>query len=85
LGEPGGHMDAIQELEVVRIARLNEPSRPVIGSAAFSRQPSVGDIGTVVAVLGGGAMYTVECVNKDGMTDWLCDFERGEIEAIRIA
>jgi hypothetical protein len=78
-------MDAIQELEVVRVAQLSGSTRPVIGSGTSIRQPAVGDIGTVVAVLGGGAMYTVECVNEDGLTDWLCDFERSEIEANRIA
>lgn len=73
-------MSEISEIETVRVVRLNDPSRPVIGSGAHTRQPQVGDVGTVVSVMGGGTWFTVECVNSDGKTSWLCDFDRAEIE-----
>lgn len=75
----------ILELEMVRVAKLNEPARPVIGSGDRTRQPRPGDMGTVVAVLGKGEKYTVECVDENGMTAWLCDFDADELETIRIA
>lgn len=78
-------MESIAELEMVRVVGLGEPSRPVIGSGGRTRQPKLGDVGTVVAIMGGGRKYTVECVDDDGMTAWLCDFDRDELDPIRIA
>lgn len=74
--------DEIRELDTVRIAKLNEGSRPVIGSGVHQRQPKLGDVGAVVAIMGDGESYTVECVSEGGMTDWLCDFDRDELEMI---
>ncbi|MBK6696896.1 MAG: hypothetical protein IPG50_32640 [Myxococcales bacterium] len=44
------------------------------------RQPRVGDLGTIVNVLGENA-FTVECVDEGGLTLWLADFLTEELEA----
>jgi hypothetical protein len=41
-----------RELEVVRVVRLLTPTREVDGTAGLSRQPRVGDVGSIVHVLG---------------------------------
>lgn len=62
-----------RELDVVRVAKLLEPSRSVYGSDAVVRQPSVGDVGAIVNVLGDD-VFTVECVDSTGRTVWVADF-----------
>lgn len=72
----------IAELDSVRVVRLLEPKAPE-GSAKMVRQPRVGDTGTVVGIretARGDRIYTVECVNREGLTEWLVGFWRGEIE-----
>ena len=71
----------LRELEVVRVVRLIMPTRTVDGTPAVVRLPSVGDIGTVVHVLGEDE-FTVECVDADGLTAWLADFVGGELERV---
>jgi hypothetical protein len=69
-----------RELEVVRVVRLLTPTREVCGTAGVSRQPRVGDVGSIVHVLGPRA-FIVECVDPEGLTAWVADFEAEELEA----
>ena len=43
------------------------------------RQPRVGDVGAIVDLLG-PSRFIVECINEDGDTVWLADFEAEELE-----
>ena len=65
----------------VRVSRLLTPQRTVSGSGAKTRQPEVGDTGTVVEYFGNfeGATYLVESVDADGMTVWLAEFSPQEL------
>ena len=67
----------------VRVSRLLTPRRAVSGSGAKTRQPEVGDTGTVVEYFGNidGATYLVESVDADGETVWLAEFSRQELVA----
>jgi len=68
-----------RELDVVRVASLKTPTREVTGSRGASRHPIIGDIGTIVHALG-PAHFIVECVDADGHTVWLADFELDELD-----
>ncbi len=60
----GGRMLAVAfgELDVVRVTRLLAPTRRVHGTEDVARPPRVGDVGTIVHVLGEDA-FVVECVD----------------------
>ncbi len=67
------------ELDVVVVRELRSTSRHVDGTKGVVRQPTLGDEGAVVQVLG-PRRYTVECVeNTTGYTLWLADFDLGEL------
>jgi len=75
----------IPELTLVLVTRLLEPTRPFQGTDTVCRLPQIGDIGTVVSVLvgrGGETKYIVECVDQNGLTLWLSDFDREELEPL---
>ncbi|UCD84281.1 MAG: hypothetical protein JSU92_13545 [Deltaproteobacteria bacterium] len=75
----------LREYDVVRIVALSSPSRHVDGTEAVLRQPVVGDTGTIVNITGEDTdhpLYTVECVNSEGYTVWLADFDATEIELV---
>lgn len=69
------------ELQVVKVVRLLSPHRSFEGTQGISREPHVGDQGTIVHVLAPGKAFTVESVNSDGLTIWLADFQAEELEA----
>jgi hypothetical protein len=72
------------ELDQVQVVRLNNSTREVDGTEGVRRQPRVGDLGTVVALLQRGADppgYYVECVDNDGLTVWLTQFDADELAA----
>jgi len=68
------------ELDTVVVRALATPTRHVDGTDAVKRQPRVGDLGTIVYVLGPG-FYVVESVDAAGMTVWLADFRAAELAA----
>ena len=74
-------MAGFKELDVVRISRLLQPTRPFQGSEGVSRPPQVGDKGTIVIVYS-GSVYGVESVASHGMTVWLADFAPEELELV---
>jgi plasmid stabilization system protein ParE len=69
----------LREHDVVRVVRLLSPTREAGGTAQVSRQPRVGDVGTIVHVLGPHS-FIVECVDTQGLTAWIADFEAEELE-----
>lgn len=68
----------MKEYSVVKVVRLIVPTRRVDGNEGVTRQPKVGDVGTIVH--DAGNIFIVECVNSDGYTLWLADFEKDELE-----
>ena len=78
-------MSEIREYDVVRVVSLRIANRPFDGAAGFMRPPRIGDIGTVVHEYKPEdltAPVIVEDVDEDGMTIWLADFARDELELV---
>jgi len=72
------------ELDQVQVVRLHHVMREVDGTERVRRQPKVGDLGTVVALVRRGSDapgYYVECVDEEGLTVWLTEFDRDELAA----
>jgi hypothetical protein len=65
--------DSCKLYDVIRILHIHRPSRE-------SELPRVGETATIVFVLGEGAAYILECVDADGMTRWLAEFERADLD-----
>ena len=78
--EPNG----LRELDVVRVRELSRPDQEFAGSENIKRPPRLGDIGTIVHdyVTSGTRAFIVECVDTNGGTIWLADFDENELEAI---
>ena len=78
-------MATILEFDVVRVAYLKKPDRSFDGSDGVKRPPVVGDIATVCYDYdpqNPSAAIAIEMVNDDGLTVWLADFERDELELV---
>ena len=73
-------------LDVVRVVMLRSANREFTGTATLTRQPQVGDVGTIVlehGAVGSEAAVMVEMVDENGHTVWLADFERSELELVQ--
>ena len=73
---------AFKELDVVRIVALHAARRPYDGTPGVSREPRVGDVGTVVYVYsapGEEPVFSVEAPAPDGQTLWAADFAANEL------
>jgi len=78
-------MAILREYDVVRVVRLATPDRFYDGTAAVMRPPRVGDVATICHENKPGdpsASVVVEKVDQDGMTIWLADFARDELELV---
>jgi hypothetical protein len=77
-------MPKLREFDVVRIVRLRDASRTFTGTESVLRAPRVGDIGTICHEYASDAAapVIVEMVNEDGLTVWLADFHRDELEPV---
>jgi hypothetical protein len=71
----------MQEFESVRVSKLLTPTREITGTESVTRQPVVGDLGTIVHVDSAG--YWVESIAPDLRTIWLACFDESEIEVVR--
>jgi hypothetical protein len=82
--EEGGVRTEFRLYTRVRVSRLLTPQRAVSGSGANTRQPEVGDTGTVVEYFGNidGATYLVESMDAEGTTVWLAEFSAEELVAV---
>ncbi len=75
----------IREYDVVRVVSFRIANRPHEGTAGVIRPPRIGDIGTVVHEYKPEdltAPVRVENVDEEGMTIWLADFAREELELV---
>lgn len=78
-------MKEIREHDVVRVINLRKENRPFDGTTGIMRLPRIGDVGTVVheyKLEDLTAPVRVENVDEGGMTIWLADFERDELESV---
>ncbi len=75
-------MPYIASHDVVRIVRLNKPSRDFDGTEGVRRPPKIGDTGTIVHEDGSNS-FQVESVNNEGLTVWLAEFHTSELERVR--
>ena len=71
------------EIDVVRIVHLDDDIASRVDRGCSSRNPTVGDEGTVMTVLAKGEAYIVESVSAAGPTEWLADLRNHEIEVIQ--
>jgi hypothetical protein len=72
-----------REFGVVRVVKLIAADRHFDGSESVMRAPEVGDKGVIVYLHDeNAAACIVECVDRDGMTVWLADFDFEELEAV---
>jgi len=79
-------MNLLQEYDVVKVVKLLNPDRKFDGTDDISRPPRIGDIGTICHDYDPGnqdSVVAVEMVTKDGMTVWLADFKREELELVQ--
>ncbi len=78
-------MSHLQELDVVRVVRLHRQDRGFTGTESVMRPPRIGDVGAIVGVYGEAddTPVAVEMVDSDGLTVWLADFERTELELVQ--
>lgn len=75
----------LPEGAVVRVVRLNQPHRHWLSSEGVGRPPQLGDTGTIVHVYAlndPATPYIIECLDDEGLTLWLADFDRDEIENV---
>lgn len=81
-------MKEIREYDVVRVVKLQKENRPFDGTAGVMRPPRIGDVGAVVHEYKPEdltAPVRVENVDEKGMTIWLADFVRDELELVTAA
>ena len=75
----------LRAFDVVRVVRLLEPDRSFDGSESVRRAPRIGDVGTIVHEYDpsrSDAPVSVEMLDGNGMTVWLADFRREELELV---
>lgn len=76
----------LREYDIVRVVKLIQADRPYDGTEGVRRPPKVGDVATIGHEYDPKdltAVVAVEMVNGDGLTVWLADFERTELELVR--
>jgi len=79
-------MTRLRKLDVIRVVRLEQPARSFDGTESVRREPQIGDIGTIVhdySPEDPQAAVAVESLDADGLTVWLADFAKSEIELVR--
>ena len=74
-------MSIFEPADVVRIARLEIPTRDVDGASAEPPQPRVGEIAVVVDSLGDD-VYLVERMTDDGHPLWVAEFRGAELDLV---
>ena len=78
-------MRPIREYDSVKVTRLLAPGRYFSGTVPVARPPAIGDVATVCREYepkDPSARVAVEMVDENGMTIWLADFERSELELV---
>jgi hypothetical protein len=78
-------MTILREYDIVRVARLNDPVRKFDGTDGVCRPPMIGDVATICHEYdpkNPNAPVVVEMVDNEGLTIWLADFHRTELELV---
>ena len=76
----------LREYDSVRVVKLLKTGRDFEGSEGVTRPPQVGDIAMICHEYDPNdptSVVAVEKVNDDGLTVWLADFERSELELVQ--
>ena len=76
----------LREYDTVKVVKLIQADRPYDGTERIRRPPKVGDVATICHEYDPKdptAVVAVEMVDSDGLTVWLADFERTELELAR--
>ena len=79
-------MAHFREYDVVRVITLIQTDRPFDGTESVRRPPKIGDVATICHDYDPEdptAVVAVEMVDDNGLTVWLADFERTELELVR--
>jgi len=79
-------MSHLREYDLVRIVKLLRSDRPFDGSESVRRSPRVGDVATICHEYDPNdptGKVTVEMSDYNGLTIWLTDFDRAELELVR--
>ena len=77
-----------KELQHVVVAQLCKPNRQFHGTDGTAREPRVGDVGTICHAYDptdAAAPVIVECIDPNGMTVWLADFQPNELQLANCA
>jgi hypothetical protein len=77
-----------RELQVVVVSQLIRLDRQFDGTKGIARAPRVGDVGTICHSYDptdAAAPVSVECVDPNGMTVWVADFQPNEIQLANCA
>ena len=75
----------LRQCDIVRVVRLNSPTRKFDGTEGVKRAPKVGDEAIICHQYDptdATATVAVEMVDKGGMTVWLADFAPEELELV---
>jgi hypothetical protein len=78
-------MAILREYDVVRVVRLANPDRFYDGTETVMRPPRIGDVATIChenEPCDPSGSVVVEMVDQDGMTIWLANFARDELELV---
>ena len=79
-------MAHLREYDIVRVVKLIQADRPYDGTERVRRPPKVGDVARICHEYDPKdpiAVVAVEMVDGDGLTVWLADFERTELELVQ--
>jgi len=77
---------SLREYDVVKVVKLIKAERSFDGSEGIRRAPAVGDVATICHEYDDNdptAVVAVEMTDSNGLTVWLADFERAELELVR--
>jgi hypothetical protein len=77
-------MSRLKQYGLARVRLLKKEPSEYDGWGVNQRPPAVGDVGTLIDILtapDGSKNYVVEASGPDGISIWLGDFSKDELEA----
>lgn len=83
VGNGSGTMTNLEQFQLVRVRQLLHPATEYHGWRVNTRDPAIGDVGTLVDILRADGLpnkFVVECCHGDGQAVWLADFDADELE-----
>jgi hypothetical protein len=79
-------MTVLREYDIVRVTKLIDPARKFDGTKGVLRPPQIGDVATICHEydpMDPNAPVMVEMVDNEGLTLWIADFKRNELELVK--